>query len=81
MVIQWEEQLMMMLKKFLPGGPWTCYHTGKNFTKSYLPITRQRDGYSCGILAWNAIAAYLLPDFHTLIDAADVADKRLRMFL
>ena len=36
---------------------WTYHHTGVTFTKIYLPITRQRDGFSCGLLAWNALAA------------------------
>ena len=60
---------------------WTYHHTGVTFTKSYLPITRQQDGFSCGLLAWNALAAYLLPDIHSLIDASDVAKGRLKMFL
>jgi Ulp1 family protease catalytic subunit len=60
---------------------WTYYHTGVKFTKAYLPITRQRDGFSCGLLAWNALAAYLLPNIHSLIDASDVAKERLKMFL
>jgi hypothetical protein len=60
---------------------WTYHHTGVTFTKSYLPITRQRDGFSCGLLAWNALAAYLLPNIHSLINASDVAKGRLEMFL
>ena len=60
---------------------WTYHHTGITFTKTYLPITRQRDGFSCGLLAWNALATYLLPDIHSLIDASDVAKERLKMFL
>jgi Ulp1 protease family, C-terminal catalytic domain len=28
---------------------WTYHHTGVTFTKTYLPITRQRDGFSCGL--------------------------------
>jgi hypothetical protein len=60
---------------------WTYHHTGVIFTKTYLPTTRQRDGFSCGLLAWNALATYLLPDIHSLIDASDVAKERLKMFL
>jgi hypothetical protein len=60
---------------------WTYHHTGVTFTKTYLPITRQRDGFSCGLLAWNALAAYLLPDIYSLVNASDVAKERLKMFL
>jgi len=60
---------------------WIHHHTGKYFTKSYFPITCQRDGYSCGILAWNALAVFLLPEMHSLVDAGKVGDERLRMFL
>lgn len=60
---------------------WTYHHTGVTFTKTYLPTTRQRDGFSCGLLAWNALATYLLPDIHSLIDASNMAKERLMMFL
>jgi hypothetical protein len=60
---------------------WIQQHTGRQFTKSYFPITRQRDGYSCGILAWNALAVFLLPETYSLVDAGKVGDERLRMFL
>lgn len=60
---------------------WIGQHTGTQFTTSYLPITRQQDGHSCGILAWNALAAYLLPAKYLLADARVVADERLKMFL
>jgi Ulp1 family protease len=29
---------------------WTYHHTGVTFMKTYFPITRQRDGFSCGLL-------------------------------
>ena len=60
---------------------WIQQHTGRQFTKSYFPITRQRDGYSCGILAWNALAVFLLPETYSLVDTGKVGDERLRMFL
>ena len=60
---------------------WTYHHTGVTFMKTYLPITHQRDGFSCGLLAWNALAAYLLPNIHSLINASDVAEEQLKMFL
>lgn len=60
---------------------WIGHHTGKDFVQSYLPITRQQDGYSCGILAWFALAVFLLPESYSLPEARVVADERLRMFL
>ena len=60
---------------------WTYHHTGVTFTKTYLPITRQRDGFSCGLLAWNALATYLLPHIHSLFNALDMAKERLKIFL
>ncbi|KAH9955393.1 hypothetical protein BGW80DRAFT_1188781, partial [Lactifluus volemus] len=60
---------------------WIHHHTGKHFTKGYLPITRQRDGYSCGILAWAALARFLFPGTYVPVDAGLLANERLRMFL
>jgi hypothetical protein len=60
---------------------WIHHHTGKHFTKGYLPITRQRDGHSCGILAWTALAQYLFPGTYSRVDAGLLANERLRMFL
>ena len=60
---------------------WTHQHTGRHFMTSYLPITRQRDGHSCGILAWNALAVHILPTTYSLMDTKAVAAERLRMFL
>ncbi|KDR65394.1 hypothetical protein GALMADRAFT_26651, partial [Galerina marginata CBS 339.88] len=60
---------------------WIGQHTGKRFTTAFLPITRQRDGHSCGILAWMALAVYLFPEKYSLVDASAVADERLKMFL
>jgi Ulp1 family protease catalytic subunit len=60
---------------------WIHHHTGQQFTMNRLPITRQRDGYSCGIMAWNAVATKVLPKNYMLIKSEDVADERLRIFL
>lgn len=38
---------------------WTFLHSGQKFAHQSLPITRQRDDHSCGLIAWNALAAYL----------------------
>ncbi len=42
---------------------WTFAHFGVDFTvREDLPITRQEDGYSCGLLAWQAVMAFVLND-------------------
>jgi Ulp1 family protease len=60
---------------------WIHHHTRKHFTKCYLPITHQRDGHSCGILAWAALAHFLFPGTYLLVDAGLLTNKRLRMFI
>ena len=39
---------------------WTYYHTGRHFTHAKLAITMQTDGFSCGLLAYNALAQMLI---------------------
>jgi hypothetical protein len=60
---------------------WVHHHTGERFTTNQLPITRQRDGYSCGMLAWNAVATKILPKNYRLMKSDGVADERLKIFL
>ncbi|KAF4621853.1 hypothetical protein D9613_012075 [Agrocybe pediades] len=60
---------------------WTYQHTGRHFTTSYLPISRQKDGYSCGILSWSALATYVLPTQYTLMKTDQLTMERLKMFL
>ena len=60
---------------------WVHYHTSQQFTTNWLPITRQRDGYSCGMMAWNAVATEVLPKNYMLMKSDSVADERLKMFL
>ncbi|KAF4615755.1 hypothetical protein D9613_012424 [Agrocybe pediades] len=60
---------------------WTYQHTGKEFNTVYLPISRQKDGFSCGLLSWNALATYLLPQQHQLMDTKYMAAERLKKFL
>ncbi|KAF8891593.1 hypothetical protein CPB84DRAFT_1683234, partial [Gymnopilus junonius] len=60
---------------------WTFHHTAQYFPIQNLPITCQRDGYSCGLLAWNALATKLLPELHSLMDSGTVQDERLKVFL
>jgi Ulp1 family protease len=60
---------------------WIHHHTGEFFTTSYLPITRQQDSHSCGILAWNSLVVHLFPMENPLADVQAVADERLKAFL
>ena len=60
---------------------WTHHHTGRDFTQAKLPITTQNDGFSCGLLAYNALAHRANPKKYPLIDAAKVDDARLEILL
>lgn len=60
---------------------WIYLHTGRTFNYEHLPITRQRDGWSCGLLAWNALAVLLLKHHYALIDVSDVAEERLKVLI
>jgi hypothetical protein len=59
---------------------WTFTHSGKKFTHQSLPIARQRDGFSCGLFAWNALATYLC-ESTTLIDPGNMEVERLQVLL
>ena len=56
---------------------WTHLHSGKAFIHKKLPITLQDDYHSCCLLAWNALATFLLPRKYELMNASDVANGRL----
>jgi hypothetical protein len=60
---------------------WTSQQTSKAFMHRTLPITRQIDGFSCGLLAWNALAHFFLPEEFPLMDAAEVTSERLQVLL
>jgi hypothetical protein len=60
---------------------WTHYHTGQRFTHQTLPISRQIDRFSCGLLAHNALTHYFLPSLHPLIETANADNERLKVFL
>jgi hypothetical protein len=62
---------------------WTFYHTGVHFSCSSLVIGIQRDSYSCGMLAWDALRYQLAgpsPSV-TRMDPLQPSDERLKMFL
>jgi hypothetical protein len=60
---------------------WTHLHTGRFFDYRDLPITRQQDDYSCGLLAWHALAAFLFKGKYTMVDPSCVAQERLKVLL
>lgn len=60
---------------------WTGHHTGRTFRCFRLAITRQIDGYSCGLLAWFALLVFFLKDQYSLPDASRVDQERLRVLL
>lgn len=60
---------------------WTHLHSGKTFIHKKLPITLQDDNHSCGLLAWNALATFLLHGKYMLMNASDVADERLAVLI
>jgi hypothetical protein len=60
---------------------WTHYHGGRNFTHGKLDITAQLDSFSCGLLAYNALAHHANPERFPLISASAVDDGRLDILL
>lgn len=61
---------------------WTHYHSDIHFEMQKLPITRQLNGFSCGLLSWNALCAFLLLDVSLFpVSTARVHNKRMKIFL
>lgn len=60
---------------------WTYLHTGHHFMHRHLPITHQLDGFSCGILAWNALATFFLQPCCQLMDPKRARVERLEVLL
>ena len=58
---------------------WTQFHSNMNFTISKLLITIQEDNFSCRLLAWNSLAAYLTGA--KLRPVNEVVEGRLRVML
>jgi len=59
---------------------WTGFHnSGEPFTLERLPITIQQDSFSCGVLAWNALSAFLTDV--DLIPITKVTEGRMRALL
>jgi hypothetical protein len=60
---------------------WIQQHHSASFRYKKMLITNQLDGHSCGLLAWNSLAHFFLPERHPLIDPLTVAAERLRVLL
>ncbi|KAF8229607.1 hypothetical protein L208DRAFT_1017948, partial [Tricholoma matsutake] len=61
---------------------WMHHHTGFTFEVKDLLVSHQTDGYSCGLLAWNALVIYFLGEKgYLLIKPEDVDNKRLMVML
>ena len=60
---------------------WTQFHSGEAFTFQQLPITIQRDSFSCCLLAWDALRVFFLDSEETLLPSQDVAEGRLKVLL
>ena len=59
---------------------WTFMHSSQTFTHQSLPIARQCDDHSCGLMAWNALAAYLC-ELVILVDPSNMEAERLQVLL
>jgi len=60
---------------------WTHYHTNSRFTIHSLPVSRQQDSFSCGMLAWDALRHRLMPRAPTLMDPQQPFHERADIFL
>jgi hypothetical protein len=60
---------------------WIEEYTSRTFTYKRMSVTHQRDSFSCGLLAGNALSHYFLPIMHPLIDLSDVAVARIKVLL
>ena len=60
---------------------WTHYHTNSRFTVRTLPISRQQDSFSCGMLAWDALRHRLASGAPNLMDPQQPFHERADMFL
>ncbi|EEB88981.1 hypothetical protein MPER_12978 [Moniliophthora perniciosa FA553] len=60
---------------------WTYQHTRTNFQWQPMAITHQNDGFSCSVLAANALAHNLSAGPFPLIPETDAVNERLRTLL
>jgi hypothetical protein len=60
---------------------WTYFHSGEQFTHQRLPVTIQKDSFSCCLLAWDALVVFFSDGKEQLLDAGNVAEGRLNVLL
>ena len=73
------QQILETVKRVLAW--WTCFYSGKQFMHQSLPITIQKDSFSCCLLAWNVLAVFFLGGKEELLDAGNVAEGQLNVLL
>ena len=73
------QQMPETAKKVLEW--WTNFHSGERFTHRSLPVTTQKDSFSCCLLAWDALVVFFSGGKEGLLDAENVAEGRLNLLL
>ena len=74
-----ENPIVLSLKSALKW--WMFTHFGKEFFIRNLPISSQKDGYSCGLHAWHALSAFLLKRPSALAKPEAMFFERLKVML
>jgi hypothetical protein len=52
-----------------------------HFSFQLLPVSKQSDSFSCGVLSWDALRSFLLKNKPALTDPMHVHNERIRIFL
>ncbi|KAI0311945.1 hypothetical protein OF83DRAFT_1068002, partial [Amylostereum chailletii] len=60
---------------------WASHHGQKPFTFQHLESSHQQDNHNCGLLTFNSLAQFCLPDKYPLLDIQKLDDERLAMML
>jgi hypothetical protein len=61
---------------------WASKEFAKEFVVCDMPVVEQGDGYSCGVLAWCALRAFLLPKSEPkAATGKDAYDARVSLFI
>jgi hypothetical protein len=61
---------------------WLGFHMNSTpFSYQPLPVSRQSDTFSCGVLCWDGLRSFLLKSKPRLINPKQALDERIRIFL
>lgn len=61
---------------------WLGFHMdGTPFSYQPLPVSRQSDTFSCGVLCWDGLRSFLLKSKPRLINPKEALDERIRIYL